>query len=342
MVILKRSVRALLIAAGALLVAGCDYFATPFPGFLDRVVQVERVDLEAILGDSIGDPGARFDLVMVGSGDDRRLLLKVEPPTDPDDFAYRGQIIVFDTALVERGRILPDTSIDFLSAPYGYGHTGDLLVGYSVYDPVTYDFVSKLDPRPGLEGFITTDVGPPGRTHHFALPSGAFAAFHLEIRTYNDLWGFESLAEQVNIVPDGTTLSSDPKQAQLGYQLLGISRVGDAVRFLFSQPSEWRVVAAQAPLAAILDGTVDALLDDEYRIDFTVVSDRPQGRADVDGFFLLGRDGWFVRHDWDGAVVARVTGDTSFTRRYAFDPEGEQFFRFDADAWTLTRIVSWW
>ena len=339
-----RSGRAVLIALGALAVLGCDYFESPFPGFLDRVVQIEQVDLASILGDSIGDPGTRFDLAFIGSGDDRRLLLKVEPPIDPDDFAYRGQIVVFDTALVERGRIVPDTSIDFLSAPYGYGHTGDILVGYSVYDPVTYAFDSKIDPRPGLEGFITTDAGPPARTHHFALPSGAFTAFHLEIRTYFlDPWAFEGgLTERVNIVAEGVNLSADPERRQLGYQLLGIARDGDSVRFLFSQPSERRVVAARAPLAAILDGTVDALLGDDYRLDIAIATDRPQGRADDTGFFLLGRDGWFSRYDWNGALVARVTGDTSFTRRYAFDAEGAQFFRFDADAGTLSRIVSWW
>ncbi|TVQ26754.1 MAG: hypothetical protein EA382_04900 [Spirochaetaceae bacterium] len=343
MVRLIRLGSVLVVAAGAFLFAGCDYFASPFPGFLDRVVQVEHVDLASILGDSIGDPGVRFDLMMVGSGDDRRLLLKVEPPTDPDDFAYRGQIVVFDTDLVERGRILPDTTIDFLSAPYGYGHTDDLLVGYSIYDPATYDFVFKLDPRPGLEGFVMTDPGPPPRTHHFALPSGAFSAFHLELRTYFDAWALDpGLAEQVNIVADGTTRSADPEQRQLGYQLLGIARVGESVRFLLSQPAERRVVGAQAPLAAILAGDVDALLGDEYRIDFSIATDRPQGRADADGFFLLHRDGWFARYDWSGALVARVTGDTSFTRRYAFDAEGEQFYRFDADAATLTRVLKWW
>ena len=324
------------------LVAGsCTYLESPIPGFLSGVTEHVHLDLNEIIADP--SAGVRYELDVIGSGESRRLVLLASPTvSDPSATAYRDRLLVMDPAMREERRLQPDSRIDYLSRPFGYGHDGDLLVGYAVYDADGTTPRLEIDPRHGLEGFIVVDEALPS-THLFANPSGRFSSYHLEIRNYflSD-WSVQPDAEAVDIVPGGRALSDDPAREQLGFQLLGVVRDGAHVLFLFSQPAEQLVVGARAPLGAIRDGTVSALRPEGESWLFTIPADRPQADVDGEGFFLMRRDGWFVRYDWDGDVVARVTGDTSFSRRYAFDLEGNAFYRFDAETRTLTRIEGWW
>jgi hypothetical protein len=336
----------LVLLSIAVILSGCDLFTSPLPGFLSGVEERVTVDVDSILSGSRTAPGVRYDLEVIGTGSARRLLLQVSPPSDPETFAYNDRLIVMTLDMQEEIRLEAETTIDYISRPFGYGHDGSLLAGYSVYQtPLSLSTpVQVLDPPHGLEGFITTDGGP--ATRLFSVPSGRFSAFHLEIRSYNlTPWSLVPDAQTIEIVPDGLSLSGNTSLAQEGYQLLGIGRDGGEIRFLFSRPSEQEIIGVAATLSEVVDAGLSprpVLIPDADAPLFTISADRPEASADNDGFFLLRRNGWFERYDWSGALVARVTGDTSFTRRYAFDVEGGKFYRFDPASATLTRIGRWW
>jgi hypothetical protein len=340
--------RAAVILLAATLLAGCDLLSTPFPGFLSGLEKTVSVDVDPILNAGRTANGVRYDLEVIGTGADRRLLLLVEPPnSDPSIFSYEGRMLVMDLEMQEEIRLESGSPIDYLSRPFGYGHDGSLLLGYSIYaTPLGSSLPDQsLDPPPGLEGFVTVDAA---FTRHFALPSGRFSAFHLEMRTYNlpvPTWALEAAAQTIEIVPDGLALTEEATNAQLGFQLLGIAREGTKIRFLLSRPSEQEVIGVEAELAAVMDKDLSprpVLLPDAAARMFTIAADRPQASVDNDGFFLLRRDGWFERYDWNGYLTARVTGDTSFQRQYAFDFEGGRFYRYDPASATLSRISGWW
>lgn len=343
----------LFITTVALALAGCDLFSNPFPGFLGGVEETVVVDVDSILPGGRIENGTGYDLEVIGSGADRRLLLLVEPPTnDPATFSYDGRLIVMDLDLQEEIRLEAATSIDYLSRPFGYGHDGSLLAGYSVYQlPLSGAAPDHVtEPPHGLQGFITIDAVP--ATRLFATPSGRFSAFHLQIESYQFPFpvppGWAPIAadaETVEIVPNGLALSADPALAQDGYQLLGIGRNGGEIRFLLSRPSQQQIIGAAATLSEVVDAGLSprpVLLPEGSDPLFTINADRPQASADDEGFFLMRRDGWFERYDWDGNLQSRVTGDTSFSRQYAFDVEGDQFFRYDPASATLSRIRGWW
>ena len=331
----------LAVAAASLLLVGCDYFASPLPGFLSGVERSVAVDVSDLVDGEL-PAGTRYDLAVVGAATDRRVLLKVEPPNpDPDGYRYDGRLIVLGMDMTEEQRLAPASSTGFISRPYGYGHDGKMLAGYIVYDLDAVEAPQELV-RHGLEGFVTVDGAS---THLFSGPSGAFVTYHLEIRSYfTSPWALTGTdAEQVAIVPDGVAKSAGGAPAELGYQLLGIARDGGDLLFLLSQPSQRIVFGVRASLSDVLDAATDTVLvssaDDRL---FTISADRPQASADDNGFFLMRRDGWFERYDWDGDLVARVTGDISFSRRYAFDVEGDRFYRYDPDTSMLSLIGGWW
>lgn len=348
---LRRMPRIAATAALVALVAGCDYLASPLPGFLSGVESDLTISPSPAVTAVDGD--VRFDLAMVGdaTAGDRRLLLKAEAvSSDPSRFAYAGELIVLSPDLVEERRLVPESALDVLSRPYGYGHDGSLMVGYSIFGADEETPRQVLDPRHGLEGFLTVDTALPS-THLFAAPGGQFSAYHLEIRSYQQPapnWALLPRAEQLAIEPDGVELSSDPSLSQSGYQLLGIARAGAAgeqLLLLLSRPSERVVIGARIFLDDALNPDLDprpVLLPDAAARLFTIDADRPRAVADDDGFFLLRRDGWFERYDWNGVLQARVTGDTSFTRSYAFDYSADVFYRFDSQTRVLSRIRGWW
>lgn len=341
-----------LIGSLVVLLGACDLFSNPFPGFLSGVEQTVAVDVDPIVSGNRTGSGVRYDLEVIGTGADRRLLLLVEPPNDdPATFSYAGQMIVLDLDMQEEIRLQAASTIDYLSRPVGYGHDGSLLVGYSVYQvPLagqTPDHV--IDPPHGLEGFVTVDAGPVTRL--FATPSGRFSAYHLQIESYEfpfpvpPGWSPATAAETVEIVPNGLALSADPARIQDGYQLLGIGRNGPEIRFLLSRPSQQQIIGVAATLSEVVDPALTprpVLLPEGTEPLFTINADRPEASADDDGFFLMRRNGWFERYDWSGTLQARVTGDTSFLREYAFDVEGDQFYRYDPASATLSRIRGWW
>lgn len=348
---LRRMMPLLPVLAVAILTVSCDYLASPLPGFLSGIEQNVTISPSANVTEVVGE--VRFELAMVGDvrSADRRLLVKAEAVSnDPTQFSYGGELIIFTPDLVEERRLLPESELDFLSRPYGYGHDGNLMVGYSVYGTDSERPIQVLDPRHGLEGFITVDTALPS-THLIAAPGGQFSAFHLEIRSYQQPapnWALLPRAEQLAIEPDGVALSANPQLLQSGYQLLGIARsgpAGDTLLLLLSRPSEQLVVGASIVFAEALDPSVDprpVLLPDASARLFTIDADRPRASVDEDGFFLLRRNGWFERYDWQGQLEARVTGDTSFTRSYTFDYEEGFFYRFDSQTRVLSRIRGWW
>ncbi|MFW5689359.1 MAG: hypothetical protein ACOC1U_07300 [Spirochaetota bacterium] len=333
--------RALVLLGLVVVLAGCDYFQSPLPGFLARQEASTTIDLSGVV--TAGDSNVRYDLAVVGSGTERRLLLLAAPAVeDPETFEYRGRMVVLRPDLSETRRIRPESTIDYFSRPYGYGHDGDLLVGYSVYDETGELPRLELSPPHGLEGSIVVDPVVPS-THLFATPSGRFSSYHLEIRNWFLAdWSIRPDAESVSIVPDGRSLSADPALVQLGYQLLGVVLRDGELLFLLSRPSEQIVIGATADLEAIRTGQTVVLLPDVQAEAFRISADRPQASVDQEGFFLLRRNGWFERYRWDGGLVARVTGDISFAREYAFDAEGYRMYRFDTQTAVLTSIGGWW
>lgn len=342
------------VAGFALVVASCGFLMiTPFPSFMGGVEYVlelpELPEYTAIAGRS--ESGTRYDLAVIGNGPTMRVLLKVEPPSSVGGgFEYRGRIIVFDENLIPLGVIAPDTPLDYLSRPYAYGHNaGELLIGYTVFDDaVPFSLAQGLEPH-GLTGFAFTD-SPPLTTHVVSSPSGVFSGFQLEVRSYSGtpgLWAAPIETAADIIPPDEWPADDDPDKARLGYQLLGlVFEPPTNVKLLLSRPSELQVTAVSTTLATLTGSGL--LLPSEtsgglLRLDNI---DRPGASVDDSGFFLLQRNGWFVRYEWDpvaGAVeTVRVVGDTSFARRYAFYYGGDTFYRFDPAALTLTKIKGWW
>ncbi len=353
----RRVARVLVLLAAALLPISCDFFTSPIPGFINGVLSNQVVDVADIVGDATPSE-VRYDLAFITNGVTDLLLLRVTPPNpDPDSFVDLTQVIVMDPDGTEIGRLIPEPdTLDYLTRPYGLALNGDLLVGFSIFDLVDVaasedPFVTPTEVSPhGLEGFVISD--PPGAapvaTYLFAPVSGLFTSFHLEIRSYESAappdWAFTIATEpgQLNIVSDGTTLSADASQAQLGYQLLGMTYDGTDVRFLLSRPVDRVVLAVTAPLADILDGSLTQLISGDDAIEFQIDADRPRASVDDDGFFLLRRNGRFERYDWTGALESRVSGDTSFTRYYTFNVPGDRAYRFDPATSTLSIYEGWW
>ena len=346
------------LAAGiALLAVSCGFLVfTPFPAFIGGVEYVLELPgiSEYTTIDGRNESRTRYDLAVLGTGPSMRVLLKVEPPTSVSGgFEYRGRIIVLDENLLPLGIIEPETTLDYLSRPYSYTHNAsEILIGYSVFDDTTFAFDEKVSQH-GLTGFAVTKSGST-TTHLFSTPSGVFSGFELHLGNYlsNNPWGVTADVTTVNILPpEDWPPADDPDFNLLGFQLLGVDYqelASDQITFLFSRPSEQYVIAVRATLADVLSGDTLNLLSSDadtgvIRLDGV---DRPVASVDDLGFFLLQRDGWFVRYEWDGAAGAvesqRVVGDTSFARRYAFFTAGEAFYRFDPSALTLTRIKGWW
>ena len=350
----RRVARVIVIALAASAVVSCDFFSSPIAGFLNGIVASVDIEVASIIEEF--DPNdVRYDLAFVTNNTTDLLLLRVTPTnTDPDSFEDLTRVIVMDQDATEIVRVRPEpATLDYLTRPYGLALNDNLLIGYSVYD------LSGADPSPepavevaphGLEGFVISD--PPGadpdETYLFAPVSGAFSSFHLELRSYESAappdWAFTVAfePEQVNIIADGTTQSADLTLVQLGYQLLGITYDGIDVRFLLSRPSEQIVIGATAPLTGILDGTITELISEDDPVDFSISADRPRAVADEEGFFLLRRNGRFERYNWDGDLVAEVSGDISFSVYYAFDGPGNRAYRYDPGTSTLSIYDGWW
>lgn len=337
---------ALILSVGVL--SSCDYFASPIPGYLSVTESTRTLDVSGIVGDA--DPSeVDYDLEFVSNGVSEYLLLNVEPPNaDPDGFENNGRILLLNPDGTLESTLEPGSQIDYLSRPYGFAFAGELLVGYSVFVPSVSGGPRQELPQHGLEGFFLAE--PPGATptsaHLFAAASGQFSSFHLEIRNYDFAatpdWSILAEAEFVEIVENGLSRSDDDAEVQLGYQLLGVSRDGAQVRFLLSRPSERIVIATSASLADIRAGLGRPLISESFPVDFSIDADRPRASADDEGFFLLRRNGWFERYDWNGDLVARVSGDTSFSRQYAFDVSGDRFYQYDPDTSVLTTYSGWW
>jgi hypothetical protein len=344
MVARLRSLLALLGVALALV--SCDFFASPLPGFLGQVTGTRVVDLSGITDAT--DPNTRFDLAFVTNGTLSYLLLRVSPPADPETFAYSDVMIVMDPDGNEIERLETDSTLDYMSRPFGIGIGDQLLVGYSLYDLTGPAPRQTLTPH-GLEGFLLSEpvLLPYTDSYLISTASGLYSSFHLEIRRFDNSilpdWP-AGVATQLNIVPDGLALSSDPSQEQNGYQLLGVTHDDTDVTFLLSRPSARQVVWQSKPLTGVVSDppTVPEIIGTDDPVDGTIDADRPRASVDADGFFLVRRNGWFERYNWDGDLVARVAGDTSFGRYYAFNVAGDRFYRYDPETSTLSTFSGWW
>jgi hypothetical protein len=156
--------------------------------------------------------------------------------------------------------------------------------------------------------------------------------------------------------------ASDPNYANLGYQLIGLAynSAADEITFVLSEPAQGRIVAARlSRSAAFLPNSVLLPSAASWPVEASawpvaVDVDRPALFADVDGFFLVRRDGWMERHAWNLtgtplALVAnpvKIVGDKSLSRRYAFlvpQSGGPSYmYRFDPSSRVLTRYRRWW
>ena len=364
-----RFLRLLATGAAALALSGCDVFSTtPFPDFLGYTDV--SVDLSGAIRDISNDAsGITYSLDVVYTASDQpRVLLLVEPPADPDaDFDYRGELLLFDAGLDLVGSARPGSDLDTFGRPFAYAHDGDLLVSNSIIaadgsfiDSVTYQ---------GYEGpaFIdpnTTGNPHPPRTYVFSLPPGDFAGFELVWEAYDGdaTPGSPYTLPVANPQPIPIIPASEQPNAgtdgydDLGYQLLdaAYNAATDEVTFLFSEPSEERVLAARAILDAIEGGSLTSLVSGPNNFPVEVEADRPlDAHADREGLFLRRRDGWLERHEWTtgGDLDARgsperIVGDRYFDRQYGFlsgpDAATGYMYRFDPSSRVLTRYRTWW
>jgi hypothetical protein len=365
--VMKPFYRTLALLAG-LCLTGCEIFSvTPFPDFVDKTdISMDLThEINAIVR---GETNISYQLTVVDSPTQPpRVLLLVEPPSsDPTlGFNYKGQLIFMDSNLNVLNRVGTGSSLDYFSKPYAYAHDNNVLAGYTV---LTKDggttSIGTLDPAPGLEGFAlafgTTE------TDIFATPSGQYASFNISYIGYNTVgagWGIVLPAGTLPIVPPAALPStSDPNYANLGYQLVGLgyNSVTDELTFVLSEPAQGRIVAARIGRAAATSGsgvllpsaTSWPVAASAWPVEVDV--DRPALFADVDGFFLVRRDGWMERYTWNAAGTplalvgnpVKIVGDKSLSRRYAFlvpQAGGPSYmYRFDPSSRVLTRYRRWW
>lgn len=358
----ERSLRLAVLIAAAAALAGCDVLSTtPFPDFLGY--SDVSVDLSGEIRDISNDPsGITYSLNVVSATDQPRVLLLVEPPSEPDaDFEYRGELLIFDDGLDSLGSARPGSDLDTFGRPFAYAHDGNLLVSNSILAP-DGSYIDSVTYQ-GYEGpaFVDPDAS---RTYVFSLPAGDFAGFELVWEAYegNATPGSPytlpvASPQPVPIIP----ASEQPNPGtdgydDLGYQLLDAvyNDATDEVTFLFSEPSAERVVAARAVRADIEDGSLASLVSGPNDFPVEVEADRPlDAHADGEGFFLRRRDGWLERHEWttSGALDVRgsperIVGDRYFDRQYGFlsgpDAETGYMYRFDPSSRVLTRYKKWW
>lgn len=356
-----------------LCLAGCEIFTvTPFPGFTDRT------DISINLGSRIdaiasGKSPLSYDLTVVDYPSQQpRVLLLVEPPSsDPNaGFYYTGQLILMDQDLNVVGQATTAKTTDYFSRPYSYARdinspSGyDILAGYTALDPANGNRVITLTPS-GLEGFAFTDGS---NTYAFSTPSGQYASFDLQFVEYTNTWGILSpppSGNTVAIIPQAARPSpSDPNYANLGYQLVGLAYDSSTtnVTFVLSEPAQGRIMAARMSLSAATNTTTAGVLlpgatgwpVSAGAWPLVVTQDRPELHADVGGFFMVQRDGWMTRYDWDtsGSTPSltgsqQIVGDRSLSRHYAFlipqaAGQPQYMYRFDPASRVLTRYKRWW
>jgi hypothetical protein len=343
--------------------AACEIFTvTPFPGF------TMRTDVSINLGSRIdavaaGKTPISYDLAVVDdAGQPPRVLLLVEPPSsDPDvGFNYTGQLIFMDKDLNVVGQAATAKTTDYFSKPYSYAHDGNILAGYSVLTPDGGTTGITLLPT-GMEGFAFT-VGP--ETYLYSTPAGQYAGFDISFLSYLTTvppqWGID-LQHTLQIIPTAARPSpTDQNYANLGYQLVGLAYdpVTTNITFVLSEPAQGRIVAARMSFAQATTGTGPLLNVASWPVDasawpMAVTVDRPELHADSGGFFMVQRDGWMTRYNWDTSggsptIVGspqQIVGDRSLSRHYAFlnSPTGGQFmYRFDPSSRVLTRYTRWW
>ena len=296
-----------------------------------------------------------------------RVLLLVNPPSsDPNlGFDYKGQLVFMDEDLNVLGQAATASSVDYFSRPYSYAAdtsspTGfNVLAGYTVLD-ASGTRIQTLTPTT-LEGFAFTD----GSVNYiFSTPAGQYASFDLNFATYSNIWGLLSSLQTLQIIPPAARPStSDPNYANLGYQLVGVvynSANGGEVTFILSEPAQGRIVAARIGLAAATSGTgvllpsVTSWPVGASAWPLSVTVDRPDLHADINGFFMVQRDGWMTRYTWTPSGIPlsqvgtpqQIVGDRSLNRHYAFllpQSGGPQYmYRFDPASRILTRYKRWW
>jgi hypothetical protein len=349
----------ILALIAALGLASCEIFTvTPFPDFVSKTdISIDLShEINAIVG---RETNISYQLTVVDSAAlPPRVLLLVEPPSsDPDvGFNYKGQLIFMDQDLNVRGRARTGSSLDYFSKPFGYAHDGNVLAGYTV---LTNDGgttpVGTLSPPPGLEGFVLTNGV---ETDIFATPSGKYASFDLSYIGYQlPAWGNVLSAGTLPILPAAARPSpTDPNYANLGYQLIGLAynSASQEIVFVLSEPSAGRIVAARRDRATATDGLGVSLVSSASSWPVSIDVDRPALFADVDGFFLVRRDGWMERYAWNASGLplalvgspVKIVGDKSLSRRYAFlvpQTGGPSYmYRFDPSSRVLTRYRRWW
>lgn len=348
--------------------ASCGIFSvTPFPDFVDKTdISIDLThQINSIVG---GQTNITYDLNVVDSPTlPPRVLLLVEPPSsDPNvGFDYKGKLIFMDSALNVLGMASTASSIDYFSKPYAYAHDGNVLAGYTVLTNTGGTTTVSLSAS-GLEGFALANGN--AETDIFATPSGQYASFDLSFIGYSTVlasWGISAGPGTLSIVPPAALPSpSDPNYANLGYQLVGqaYNAATDEVTFVLSEPAQGRIMAARIGRASATSGAPGVYLlpsatswpvpASAWPVEIDV--DRPALFADVDGFFMVRRDGWMERYTWNAtgtplALVGdpvRIVGDKSLSRRYAFlVPQGggsPYMYRFDPSSRVLTRYRRWW
>jgi hypothetical protein len=346
-----------------LLAAGCGMLTvSPFPAYTDKTeVSLDLgARIRAITG---GGASVSYDLEVVvdpAGALPPRVLLLVEPPSsDPTlGFNYTGKLIVMDQDLTVLGEAGTASSLDYFSKPYAYCADGAIIAGYTVLN-ASGGTVMTLTPQ-GLAGFAFTDGTS---TYVFSTPGGQYASFDLSFMQYNNTWGLlYSSVQTLAIIPQAARpSSSDPAYANLGYQLLGLTYDpgSDMLTFVFSEPYAGTIHAARmsraaalAPGAVILpDPTGWPVGSDAWPL--SVTQDRPALSAAAGGLFMVQRDGWLASYAWTSASQAlawvgspaRIAGDRSLSRRYAFLAPAEgaaSMYRFDPSSGILTRYGRWW
>jgi hypothetical protein len=341
--------------------AGCSLFTvSPFPDFVDKTDI--SIDLGSrISGIAAGTSPVTYDLNVIDEpGLPPRVLLLVNPPSsDPNlGFDYKGQLIFMDEDLNVLGQGTTASSVDYFSRPYSYaadtssGTGFNVLAGYTVLD-ASGNRKQTLTPTT-LEGFAFTD----GTVNYiFSTPAGQYTSFDLNFATYSNIWGLLSPLQTLHIIdPTVWPSTSDPNYANLGYQLVGViyNNASLEVTFILSEPAQGRIVAARTSLALATAGNGDllALPLDGSAWPLSVTVDRPELHADINGFFMVQRDGWMTRYAWtpSGALsqvgtAQQIVGDRSLDRHYAFllPQLGPQYmYRFDPASRILTRYKRWW
>ena len=356
-----------LVLVTVLSLASCGIFSvTPFPDFVDKTDI--SIDLTHQINSIVGkETNISYQLAVVDSPTQPpRVLLLVEPPSsDPNvGFDYKGKLIFMDQDLSVLGLAGTASSLDYFSKPFGYAHDGKVLAGYTVLTNAGGTTTVSISPS-GLEGFAVADGIT--ETDIFATPSGLYASFNLSYIGYNTVltsWGIVVIPGTLPIVPPSALPStSDPNYANLGYQLVGqaYNSATDEITFVLSEPAQGRIMAARITRATATSGAAGVYLlpsatswpvpAGAWPVEIDV--DRPALFADVNGFFLVRRDGWMERYTWNAsgplALVGspvKIVGDKSLSRRYAFlvpQAGGPPYmYRFDPSSRILTRYRRWW